>query len=166
MNWQLGIDEPLVVGLGNPLMGDDGIGIAVARNLKQRGILGATVVEGGTPGFSLIDVLTEDRQAIFIDATDAGLPPGSVFWVDPRDLTSQAMRHSLHQITLTDVLELLGGIGVRSQIKIIGIQPERIGAGLELSSVLDGRLPAIVSTAESMVNEALASKGGESRTHP
>jgi len=147
-------------------MGDDGIGVTVARILRTRGTLEATVVEAGTPGFSLIDLLIEDRQAIFIDAVDAGLRPGSVFWVDSETLASEERRHSLHQITLADVLELLGESNVRSKIKIVGIQPERIGPGLELSQALETELAGIIATAESMVDEILTAEGGEHRTYP
>jgi hydrogenase maturation protease len=147
--------NPIVIGLGNPLMGDDGIGVVVARDLQARAAVGALVVEAGTPGFGLVDVLTEDRTLIFIDAVDAGAKPGSVFWVDPADLIDESHRLSLHQITLRDVLELLGQDRLRSRVKIIGIQPHDLGAGIGLSGELDASLADIIAATESMINEVL-----------
>jgi hydrogenase maturation protease len=152
--------RPVVVGLGNPLMGDDGIGITVVRNLRSRCGIGARIVEAGTPGFGLIDLLVEDRTVIFIDAVDGGSDPGSVFWVNPAEIAGESTRFSLHQITLKDVLDLLGETRLRSRMKIIGIQPQYVGVGVGLSQSLENKMGEIISAAEAMVNEALAAEKG------
>lgn len=145
---------PLIIGLGNPLMGDDGIGITVARFLKARD-LAAEIVEAGTPGFGLADILMESRPILFIDAVDAGSKPGSVFWVDPAFLEHGRVRHSLHQVNLADALDLMDKLGRRASIKIIGIQPLTVGVGVGLSQTIEGCLEEIVARTESMVVETL-----------
>ncbi len=160
MSWLQTTEGPLVVGLGNPLMGDDGIGVTVARDLRFRRSIGAPVIEAGTPGFGLIELLTDERPVVFIDAVDAGRTPGSVFWVDPKEVAGETLRYSLHQVTLADVIDLLKATGVQADIKIIGIQPEKIGAGLDLSDVLEGRLSEIIATTETMLKDSLRIESG------
>lgn len=147
--------KPLVVGLGNPLMGDDGIGVRVSRELRERRIVDIRVVDGGTPGFGLLELLAEERLVVFVDAVDAALEPGSVFWVDPDTLFSETRKSSLHQINLTDALDLLGKAGTRATLKIIGVQPARVGPGLELSDILAARLNKIAAQAGEMIKLAL-----------
>jgi len=160
MSWSQTTEGPLVVGLGNPLMGDDGIGVTVARDLRFRDSIGVPVIEVGTPGFGLIELLTTERPVVFIDAVDAGRRPGSVFWVHPGEVAGEVLRHSLHQVTLADVIELLEAAGAGADIKIIGIQPEKIGAGFNLSDALEDRLPEIIATTETMVRDSLGIGSG------
>ncbi len=155
MSWLQTTKGPLVVGLGNPLMGDDGIGVTVARDLRFHRSIGAPVIEAGTPGFGLIELLTDERPVVFIDAVDAGRTPGSVFWVDPNEVAGETLRYSLHQVTLADVIDLLKVTGAQADIKIIGIQPEKIGAGFNLSDVLEDRLSEIIATTETMLRDSL-----------
>ncbi len=159
MSWLQTKEGPLVVGLGNPLMGDDGIGVTIARDLRFRRSIDAPVIEAGTPGFGLIELLPDERSVVFIDAVDGGRTPGSVFWGDPDEIGVEALRRSLHQVTLADVMELLQAPGVRPDIKIIGIQPDKIGAGLDLSEALEDRLPEIVATTETMLKDSLSVGG-------
>ena len=160
MSWLQTTEGPLVVGLGNPLMGDDGIGVTVARDLRFRRCISAPVIEAGTPGFGLIELLTDERPVVFIDAVDAGRTPGSVFWVDPNEVAGETLRYSLHQVTLADVIDLLKATGAKADIKIIGIQPEKIGAGLDLSEALADRLPEIIESTETMLRDSLSIKSG------
>lgn len=153
--WNL---KPLVVGLGNPLMGDDGIGVRVSRELRERRVVDINVVDGGTPGFGLLELLAEERLVIMVDAVDAAREPGSVFWVDPDTLFSETRKSSLHQINLTDALDLLGKSGTRATLKIIGVQPSRVGPGLELSEILAARMNMIATEAGEMIKLALAEK--------
>ena len=155
MSWLQTTEGPLVVGLGNPLMGDDGIGVTVARDLRFRRSIGAPVIEAGTPGFGLLELLMDERPVVFIDAVDAGRTPGSVFWVDPDKVAGEALPYSLHQVTLADVIELLEATGTRADIRIIGIQPEKIGVGFDLSDVLEDRLSEIIATTETMLRDSL-----------
>jgi hydrogenase maturation protease len=141
----------LVLGVGNPLMGDDGIGLVVARALRRRRIAGVEIVEAGTPGFGLIDMLSSVEQAVLIDAVDAGCAPGSVFWVRSEDLTTRWKRQSLHQVGLGDVLSLMSVADRGTSIRIIGVQPGAIGHSNELSRELQLRLRAITGQAAAMV---------------
>ncbi|MDD4051673.1 MAG: hydrogenase maturation protease [candidate division Zixibacteria bacterium] len=79
--------KPLVIGLGNDLMGDDAIGILAARSLKEEVSEWADVVESSLHGAALLDILIGYRRAIIIDAIHTGTcPPGTILDIDPDDL--------------------------------------------------------------------------------
>lgn len=79
--------KPLVIGLGNDLMGDDAIGILAARSLKGQVATRADVVESSLHGVALLDIFIGYRRAIIIDAIHTGTrPPGSIFDLDPATL--------------------------------------------------------------------------------
>ncbi len=140
-----------VLGLGNPLMGDDGIGVIVARRLRQLEIKGARVFEAGTPGYGLFDVFAEEKRVVFIDAVDSGSRPGSVDWIDPQAVMADQARQSLHQVGLADVLSLLDMEQNEPWVRVIGIQPQQINVGAEISDELNGKLVDITETTLSMI---------------
>ncbi len=140
-----------VLGLGNPLMGDDGIGVVVARRLRELEIKGARVFEAGTPGYGLFDVFAEEKRVVFIDAVDSGSSPGSVDWVDPQAVIEDKARQSLHQVGLADVLSLLDMAQNKPWVRVIGIQPQQINVGVEISEELNGKLVDITETTLAMI---------------
>ena len=149
------MSDLLVLGLGNQLMSDDGIGVVIARRLQRWPMSGVRVVAAGTPGFGLADMLAAQQRVIFIDAVDAGRAPGSVFWVEPGSILRDWGRQSLHQVGLADVLSLMEVVGQMPWVRIIGVQPQRIGAGCSLSGPLRRRLPIITRKAVDMVESSL-----------
>lgn len=77
--------RPLVLGVGNLLLGDEGIGVAAIRHLEQSGLAGrADLVDGGTGGFHLLSLFRDYAHIILIDATMDGKPPGTVSLIRPR----------------------------------------------------------------------------------
>jgi len=141
----------LVLGLGNQLMSDDAIGVVVARRLLKWPISGVSIAAGGTPGYGLLDLLSTHHGVVFIDAVDAGNASGAVFWVEPESILRERNRQSLHQVGLADVLALMAVAGEMPWVRIIGVQPQHIGAGTKLSGALRRRLPIITSKAAEMV---------------
>lgn len=149
----------VVIGLGNPLMGDDGLGIAVLERLRARYVLPAEVelVDGGTWGLNLLPVIEDAGVVILIDAIDAGLAPGSPVRIErarlPRYL---ATKISPHQVDLRDVLGLAELRGTLPDDTVaVGLQPQSIALGDGLSPVLERALDAMTAT----VLEELASRG-------
>lgn len=141
----------LVLGLGNQLMGDDAIGVVVARRLRKRPMSGVSIAAGGTPGYGLLDMLPTHRGVVFIDAVDAGRAPGAVFWVEPESILRERHRQSLHQVGLADVLALMAVAGEMPWVRIIGVQPQYIGAGAKISGALRRRLPIITGKTAEMI---------------
>jgi len=149
----------VVIGLGNPLMGDDGLGIAVLERLRARYVLPSEVelVDGGTWGLNLLPVIEDAQVVILIDAIDAALAPGTPVRIErarlPRYL---ATKISPHQVDLRDVLGLAELRGTLPDDTVaVGLQPLSIVLGDGLSPVLERALDAVTAT----VLEELASRG-------
>ena len=138
----------LILGLGNPLMGDDGIGVRVAEELSSLELPdGVTVVEGGTAGLSLLGLMQGQQRVIIVDAVDMGRSPGRLVRFTPSEARFQATEGplSLHQIGFGEVLALAEALEVApAELVIIGIQPSRIEGGVGLSPEVQGAIPQII----------------------
>ncbi len=138
----------LVLGLGNPLLGDEGIGVRVVEELKGLELPdGVAVVEGGTAGLGLIGLMEGYQRVIIVDVADMGHPPGRIVRFTPSEAqfkTAEAPL-SLHQIGLGEVLALAEALEVApAELVIIGIQPSRVEGGAGLSSEVEGVIPQII----------------------
>jgi hydrogenase maturation protease len=142
------VKRVLVLGLGNPLLRDEGIGVRVVEELKGLALPdGVTVVEGGTAGLGLIGLMEGYQRVIIVDAADMGHPPGRVVRFTPLEAqfkTAEAPL-SLHQIGLGEVLALADALEVApAEWVIIGIQPSRVEVGAGLSPEVEGAIPQII----------------------
>jgi hydrogenase maturation protease len=145
-----------IIGVGNILMMDEGIGVRVIEELRRRELPeGIDLFDAGTALMDLMGDLRDYDRLIIVDAVQGGSPPGTLYRFRPEDLGkglrgSSAM--SLHQISLLDGLELERlATGRTYDITIIGVEPERIEMGLQLSAALRASLTKI---AEVVLGEA------------
>jgi len=139
----------IVIGLGNPLMGDDGLGIAALERLRERWDVPAEVelVDGGTWGMNLLPVIESAGRVLLIDAITVGAQPGTEVVIPrarlPRYL---ATKISPHEVDLRDVLALAELRGtLPDQTIAVGLEPARVELASELSDVVEGRLDDLVS---------------------
>lgn len=140
-----------VIGLGNALMGDDGLGVAAVARLRDEWILPPNVelVFGDTWGLALLPAIEDAARVLLVDAIDAGAAPGSDVRIErdalPRYFSTKV---SPHQVDLREVLALAEIRGrLPADIVAIGLQPARISWAQGLSeAVADGmdRLVACV----------------------
>lgn len=128
----------VIIGVGNLLLGDEGVGIHVVEVLKPLG-LPAQVIDGGTAGLGLIDHIAEAEHLILIDAARMGRRPGDVVLLRPAEV-AQAVEQveeeaslSAHQQGLLAVLKLAFALGYRPQVTIIAIEPKSVDWGTALS---------------------------------
>jgi hydrogenase maturation protease len=128
----------LVVGLGNLLLSDEGIGVHVVRALAERYRLPPAVelIDGGTSGMDLLDALAQAERVIVVDAARTGRAPGTVLEVGDGELPAFfSQRLSPHQVGFGDVLASLALIGARPrEIVLVAIEPEDLSLGVELSA--------------------------------
>ena len=121
-----------IIGLGNPILTDDGVGIYAAREVAER--LAASsldedidIVESEAAGFALMELLAGWERVILVDSIQFdGLEPGSVVRLDPGDLHTSLRLRSVHDIDLPTVLELgrRMGLGMPCELIIFGIHAE------------------------------------------
>ena len=94
MNLTAGTSRPLILGVGNLLMGDEGVGVAAIRSLEDHGLAAhAELVDGGTSGFHLLGLFRNQQHLILIDAATDNQPLGTVSLIRPR-YASDFPRHS------------------------------------------------------------------------
>jgi hydrogenase maturation protease len=137
----------LILGIGNILLGDEGIGVRVIEAMRSQSLpQGVEVIDGGTGGADLIEVIAHRRKAIVVDAMDADCEPGTLMRLSPDDLVPRGdTRISLHDVGLLDALHMAGHLGCApAQIVIIGIQPKSVAWGTELSAELAACVPKII----------------------
>ena len=147
----------LILGLGNPLRGDDGIGPRVVEELNQHGLPdGVAAVDGGTGGVGLLGMLEGWSRVVVVDAADVGQEPGEFirFTSEQAQIAESSDDLSLHNAGLADALALARALD-RSlpPMVIFGIQPERIGWGEGLSPAVEAAFPALVQAILEEVGE-------------
>jgi hydrogenase maturation protease len=118
-----------IIGLGNTLLTDDGVGIYAARAISKRlGVApGVDVIESEAGGFGLLDLISGWDRVILVDAVSLDrLTPGAVVRIEPEELQSSPSLCSIHQAGLPAALELGRRMGIKMprELLIIGIQAQ------------------------------------------
>ena len=142
----------MVLGIGNPLCRDDGIGIRIAAEMQRQNKYGGIrVVDGGSAPdlFALLD--GDVTQLIIVDALRGGGQPGDIYRLDLREENiADGTSASLHGMGVLDSLKLMSQLGRQlPQVTVIGIEPADVSHGLQLSPVIEAMLPAIIIAVES-----------------
>ena len=139
----------LILGLGNPLRGDDGVGCRVAEELARRELPpGVQALDGGAAGLGLLDLLEGWKRVVIVDAAEMGRRPGEFVRFTPAGvrLASASGRFSLHHAGLSEVLALADALGrPLPEVVIFGVQPARVGWGEGLSPAVEAALPALIA---------------------
>jgi len=147
--------KTIIVGVGNRLLGDEGVGLHVIDNLSQIPMpSNVDVVDCGCDLLSLIPHLNKPQKIIVIDAIRAGGKPGEIYRLDYNELKTRGVEmQSSHQVRATDALGLLKQIYpvlAGCEIIIIGIEPE----AMELSICLSEKVrESIADVTKSVLGE-------------
>jgi hydrogenase maturation protease len=139
----------VIVGVGNVLLKDEGIGVHVVRALQEMSLASpkgeVEVVDGGTsPG--ALDRAGGADKLIIVDAARGGGEPGTVYRFAPDEVSGEPrLLTSLHDLGLLDSLRMMESLGnpPRDTV-IIGVEPAEVDWGLELTPILRGKLPDVV----------------------
>jgi hydrogenase maturation protease len=140
----------VVLGLGNPLMADEGVGVYLVERLMESAAAYPAVefVEAGTGGLSILYHIESRRKAILIDCAFMNEPPGAIRRFTPEEVQStKVLAHqSLHEADLMRIIAMARELGqAPGEIVIFGIQPERVEPGLGLSRTLMDRIDEYIS---------------------
>lgn len=148
----------LVLGIGNILLGDEGIGVRVVEAMRDLDLpAGVELADGGTMGPALADLLEGRDKVIVIDAVTAGGPPGAIYRLTAEDLLAEdGRRLSLHELGLVEALRLSRQAGRPPlQVVVLGVQPAEMSWGLALSPRLQATIPRLIE----LVRAELLDKG-------
>ena len=145
--------DTLVIGLGNPIMGDDGLGLAALARLERQWRLPSAVrlVDGGTWGMRLLPVIERGAAILLLDAIDAGRAPGDLIVLERGELPRR-LQHKLssHQVVMAEVLALTELRGtIPGRLAAVGLQPKRIEMSTSLSPEVAAGLDDVVRAAVS-----------------
>lgn len=150
-----GVPAPvLVLGIGNELLGDDGVGVVAARRLAVPPMPGVEVLDGGTLGLMLMPYLAGRYAVLILDAVTQGhRRPGTIVVLQDSEVRrGHGVRATAHDIGLVDALsaaELAGCAPER--VALVGIVPESIDDRWGLSPLLTGRIDTMVATARTIL---------------
>jgi hydrogenase maturation protease len=141
-----------VVGIGNILLRDEGIGCHVVGALEGISLPDVQVIDGGTCP-DVLQLLEDVDKLVIVDAVRGGGMPGQIYRFRPEDVTlEQKPLLSLHDMSLIDSLKLMQVRHNVGDAVIIGVEPKEINCGLELSPELQERIPQIIDAILSELN--------------
>lgn len=138
-----------VIGLGNPLMGDDGFGLVALERLREEWRLDdVELADGGTWGMSLLPLVEDSDRIVLVDAIAAGAKPGELVVLERDRLPIYLTRKlSPHQIDMRDVLATAEWRGkLPAETVAIGVEPLSVEMGIGLSEEADQAVDAVVSS--------------------
>ncbi|MEW6321076.1 MAG: hydrogenase maturation protease [Acidobacteriota bacterium] len=119
--------QALVLGVGNVLMGDEGVGVHVARRLAEGTLpAGVSALDGGTGGFHLLSLFADYDPLVIVDATLDGQPAGTVRVTEPRYPSDFPPTLAVHDIGLRDLVESAALVGRRPRIWLVAVSIERL----------------------------------------
>lgn len=134
-----------IVGIGNILQKDDGVGVWVIQELMNEGLEGVEIVDAGTAVYDLIPTFMENERLIIVDSLRAGHEPGTIYRLTADELKWREGKSSLHEIHFLDLQKMIQKLGHHPEITVIGIEPEEICYHLGLTETLAHKIPQVIT---------------------
>lgn len=148
----------LVLGIGNTLLTDEGVGVHVIKRLQQRyaATQNVTFLDGGTLSFSLAGELAAHDHLVVVDAARTGGPAGNVICLQGAEMDNylKGNRKSVHEVGLADLLDitLLEGHYPKRRA-LIGIEPFSLAWGETLSPIVDKEVPCVMERVMQLIQQ-------------
>jgi len=151
----------LVMGLGNVLLGDDGVGPDLLRRVSEKyaGVPEVECVDGGTQGLALLGYLADRSALILLDALAGGKSPGEITVLNRSEILSPGARRATtaHEGNAGDLLAVAQFLGdLPEQVFLVGVEPECLRTELGLSSCVAAAVPAACVCACELIDQATA----------
>jgi len=140
----------VVLGTGNELLRDEGVGVHTIRILQAELPPSRTdieIIDGGTSP-DICHLIQGADKLVIVDAVKGGCEPGTIYRFNPdQTLAETGVATSVHQIGILENLRMMEFLGGKpKETVIIGIEPAEVELGLELSQALQGQMPKIIET--------------------
>ena len=146
----------LVLGVGNILHRDDGVGVHIINILKREKRIApfAEVVDGGTAGFDLLSVMRERKKIIIVDALKADDVPGSIYRIPAFNLKDRDSKMSLHEAGVKQIVDMLHVTGEDPEVEILGVVAEDISSvEIGLSEKVESAVPRAIEEIIKIITE-------------
>ncbi len=147
--------KTLILGVGNVLLRDEGVGIHTIHALEKESLpSGVDLLDGGTGGFHLVSWLEEYERIVMIDATLDDNPPGTIRVIHPHYASDFPPLMSAHEIGLRDMLDVMQLTGTMPEVLLVVISAADVSeVGMDLSPELEAVIPDIVRTVKEIIQE-------------
>jgi len=143
----------VVLGLGNILNRDEGVGVLALDRVRERlaGRGGVEVLDGGVLGLALLPIVESCSHLLLLDAVSVGKPPGTVVELADEEIPFfSRLKLSWHQLSFQEVLELAKARGrLPGRLRLLGVEPADISVGYGLS-------PAVEAAADGLAERVVA----------
>ena len=152
----------VVLGLGNTLHSDDGVGPQAVERMRSDARVPEDValIEGGTLGLELLPYVWDCSYLLVLDAVDVGQPPGTLVRISGQELQTFPGKGSAHQLGVADLLVALRVLARRQPtVVMLGVQPATTDWGTELSPAVGAVMGSLIeaTVAELIRVEAITS---------
>ncbi len=140
-------EEIIILGVGNLLLKDEGIGIHVIKEMEKIKLPPQVkLVDGATAGLGLLALIDKAKKIIIVDCVKGEEEPGTLYRLVPQELeiSKELKRFSLHDISVLEVLAVGRQLGASPEVVIIGVEPKEINWGLEPTSEIKEKIPKII----------------------
>jgi len=139
----------LILGIGNLLLRDEGVGVHAIQALATKSELPLDVdlIDGGTAGLDLIDCLADRQKVVVIDAIDAGVAPGTILKLQVPDLIDDdSLVLSAHETGFLAAMKATRLLGCPpTDVTVFGVQTADMSSGLELSAPVAAQMPQLLA---------------------
>jgi hydrogenase maturation protease len=147
-----------LIGLGNLLKGDDGVGVRAVRAVQEEFAVhpDLAIVDGGTAGLGLLSHLEGRVAVLCVDAVLFGKEPGYIGIIEDEAIPAAfgPAKLSLHHVGLPELLAAARLVdSLPEKISLIAVEPESLDVGLELSAAVQGKLPKVVAIIAAKLQE-------------
>lgn len=146
----------VVLGMGNLILSDDGVGVQALRALEADPRLpaGAELIDGGTFGSELVGFVGGATRLVILDAVDVGAVPGTLVRLDGDELRAFPAAAGVHELGLAELLSALCLLDEEpEEIILLGVQPAATAPGVNLSPAVAASLPGLVDAALAVLGE-------------
>jgi hydrogenase maturation protease len=154
------MNGPLVLGIGNVLMGDEGVGVHAVWQMEGTLPPDVSLLDGGTGGFQLLGALTGHGRVFMIDATMDGQPAGTVSVLRPRYASDFPRSLTAHDIGLRDLVEAAALLGHLPRVTLVTVS---IAAIVPMDTTLSPAVEAAIPAVRAMVNALVAAETAVAR---
>ena len=141
----------LIAGVGNELLSDDGVGVHAVCRLQEEPIPGVVIADIGTAILHGLHFLESAQRVLVIDAAKGGQPPGTIYLFDAAKTAGLRAPASIHAIGLREAAGFLLTNKSAPPITVLGIEPETLEYGMNLSGPVQAALPRVISLAREII---------------
>lgn len=159
MNNSINTNQPiLIMGVGNYLMGDEGVGVHVANRLSELNLPeNIHVVDGGTGGFHLLEYFEKYSRIILIDATLDSNPIGTIRLIKPKFASDFPKAMSTHDIGLKDMMSSIQLLGKFPEIHLFVVSIESLQQqGVEMTDEIESIMPELIGKIENLAMDMIS----------